>query len=250
MLNRTQWRTMIILGIVMLIVAACQNDADPVPQSAPNTPLPPASQVAQQVATQAPEVATQVVTRAPTRTPFPTTVPTVPVEFVPYEGAWTLLLRYEITGSSIIDQIIYSTSVPIIIAGNGTVFGAGEFSPTFASERCAVQAVNPNSLTFVVSGGLRPAGETILADLILTPNDPTLAEAYTATCLDPLNGTEFTDEIEVSLLWTVLTGGEQLNFSFDMASFIHRIDLPVQEVTTLTANQYDGQLVGEVYFGK
>ena len=249
LLKTRPWHGLIATLAAMLVIVACQNDPDPVPQAVPNTQVPQDAQ-ATQAQTLPPPIVTQVVTRAPSRTPFPTTVPTISMQYVTYAGSWTMLLRYEITGSAIIDNIVYSSSIPIIIGSDGSIFGTGAFSPTFSSDRCAVQALNPDMLSFVVSGNLRPLGETIMADVIVTPSDVTVEEAYSATCLDPLNDTEFTDEIEVTLLWTVLTGADQLNFTFDMASFIHRVDIPAQDVSQLTSNQYDGQLIGEIYFGK
>ncbi|HLA44075.1 MAG TPA: hypothetical protein VJZ27_11600, partial [Aggregatilineales bacterium] len=114
---------MVLVVILFGILAACKNEETPVPQAQPSTAIPtPAGQ-------QQPDVIpTRIVTLTPRPTIAATARPTPNFDVTGYEGAWTMLLRYDLTGHAAAEEIIYSMSAGVNIFVDGTVFGSGNFT--------------------------------------------------------------------------------------------------------------------------
>lgn len=242
-------RKPILLAVVVLLLgvllAACVDDDTTIPQPQPSTPqggqtLPPTS-----------PLPTRIVTLTPRPTALPTAAPTLPYDVTRYEGTWTLLLRYEVNNSRFFDQIIYTASVGIIIGLDGSVFGSGQFKPVFNSFECAAQIVNADGLTFGVTGSLRPSGETVFLDLTLQPTNPEFEEEYTIICFDQLNRSEKRTDLKRPILWSILTPADQLHFSFDLdAAVLGASSTYEGNIATLTRNDLEGTLVGEVQLSR
>lgn len=228
-----------------LVLVACSEDDSTPPPPQPNTPI---AQV--QVADSPTPGPTRIITVTPRPSATFTAVPTLDESLLPYEGTWSLLLRYEITESEALGNISYSTLASVNVSFDGFVTGRGAFTPIFQTPTCAAQIVNIDALQYTIRGSLEKAADGVYMNLTLTPDNPTKAESYKQFCADPLDrNTQVESQLEESILMPLLQSANQLTYRF-------RLDQGVVSETfegdmaTHSNNKFDGQVQGQIQFSR
>lgn len=229
------------LILVVILLAACGTSRDEAPQ-----PQPPTAPEQINVAT-LPPPAPVVVTRTPRPSAAPTITATVSEALLPYTGAWTLFLRYELRGSFPVQTAIYSASAELSVATDGAVVGFGKFSASFQSPDCVVEALESETLNFRLTGNLAVTETGTPVTLNLIPSETNLPEAYRIACADPLDVTQQeVTEWNQDLLFPILEASQQTQINLTMNGYSAR---PAPQILDLAA-PLTGQLTTEIYLSR
>ncbi|MBZ0305079.1 MAG: hypothetical protein K8I82_03335 [Anaerolineae bacterium] len=218
---------------MILILSACNGDNESLPESQPRSTTAPLDS---NQSTAVPFV-TRVVTLAPSPTIQPTASPTLAFDVLPIEGAWTLLINYNITDENMVGTVHYSSSAQLLISASGAVAGSGSFKKYVEYPECPVEVKNETQ-DFTLDAELIPAGDGQTARLQITivPEQPDELESFSIRCFQ--GDTQTDRPVDALILWPALEANELLTFTFDMT----------QDFYSETF-EYEG-LTGDIYFGR
>ncbi len=231
---------MLFFVLALGVLVACEEEEEPpAPTNEPNQPA---------VAEPPTVVPTRVVTREPANagiavSPTPAVNPAWRAFIV---SDWTLLLRYEVEGSTLGQDVSYTASMPLMIDESGRVSSQETFSVSIGNRRCLVLPESTRALEFALQGQLRLADEDqVFADLTLSPRNPTAPERYEQTCTALTSGEQVTEIIETNVLWPVLRAAEQTDFTLDLRQTGSRLD-DIQADVSATLGSEGAVLRGEI----
>ncbi|MHB8626934.1 MAG: hypothetical protein ACYDBJ_09685 [Aggregatilineales bacterium] len=216
------WRLTCELALLALILSACR----PAAPSPTHTP----------VTITVPTAAIVIVPPQPTLVPTPTPAPALPPGVASMVGTWVLNLNYRLTGYPIYSDIRYIGSLPLIVKPDGSLSGSGMLYTTLVQPPCNTHVSAGNGATVTLNGQIEinapgpssgSANAPPMADLTLTPQDPTGTQTFQLVCSD----TALSDARTVSILWPALTAAGQLHVRFPfqqgiVLSGIHDVTAP------------------------